>query len=175
MDFAEKIWSWISSNSNGIGVILSLVGFGILWYQTWQTRTSAEASRVASAQAVQTISDNDTIADLSLIRAELGHLQVSLRDKHYEVALLQTQALRERFHQIRTRRGFTTDARHTEIQEIVTFLKKLQDRLERQCSEPESTSIVIATVNGRVSDIGVKTAEWIEEIRFTLGGSRNDR
>jgi hypothetical protein len=170
MDLVEKIWHWIGTNSNVISILLSLIGFGILWYQTWKTRTSADAAKTASAEAVQAISDNDTIADLSLLRAEMAHLQVTIRGKHYEIGLSQTQALPERFHQLRTRRGFTTEMRHTEIQEIVTFLKKLQDRLEKQCANP-STLITTSGINGRLSDIGVKTAEWIEEIRFTLGGT----
>src|SRR4030095_1119126 len=101
MDALAATWTWLSQNSNGIGILLSLVGFGITWYQMWKTRNAAEAAQVASNRAVQAMSDNDTIADLAMIKSELAHLQIAIREKHYEVVLLQAQPLRERFHQLR--------------------------------------------------------------------------
>jgi hypothetical protein len=136
------LWDWIQNNSSGLSVVLSLLGFLVLWWQTKKARNAAEAARMASAKAAQAISTTATISDLATIRSELKIVQVALRGERFETALLQAQSLRERLDQLRSRVGFDADETGIQIQGMVTFLKKLHDQLENKCGNAESVLAV---------------------------------
>jgi hypothetical protein len=56
---------------------------------------------------------------------------------------------------------------------MVTFLKKLQDILERKLEEPES-HVAVRPANNRLSDYTSEVSAWMEEVRFLHGGSGDD-
>lgn len=145
----------------------------LLWYQTRKARTAAESARLASDRAIRAISDTDTISDLATIRSGMKRVQVALHGGRYETALLQSQSLRETLHQLRSRRGFGTDERRTQIQSMVAYLKKLQDLLERKHEEPESR-VAVRPANNKLSDYTTEVSAWMEEVRFLRGGSDDD-
>lgn len=168
------MWSWIQGNSSGLSILLSLAGFAVLWLQTRKARTAAEAAKLATEGAIQAISDTDTISDLATIRSGMKRVQVALHGSRYETALLQSQSLRETLNQLRTRPGFGTDQRGTRIQSMVTFLRKLQDGLERKLEEPES-QVLVRPANNKLSDYTSEVSVWMEEMRFLRGGPANDQ
>lgn len=173
MESLKNIWLWIQGNSSGLSILLSLAGFALLWYQTRKARTAAESARLATDRAIRSISDTDTISDLATIKAGMKRVQVALHGARYETALLQSQSLRETLNQLRSRRGFRTDERTTQIQSMVAYLKKLQDLLERKLEEPESR-VVVRPANNKLSDYTAEVSAWMEEVRFLRGGSDDD-
>jgi hypothetical protein len=172
----KVIWDWTQQNSNGIGVILSLfgiilslAGFYLLWIQTKKAQNSADAARIATERAIRAIVESDTVADLATISSELKRVQVALHGGRFETALLQAQVLRERLYQLRSRTGFTSDEKKTQIQSMVTFLRKLQDSLEKKLEEP-GFQVSVRAANGKISDCVTDISVWIEEVRFLIRG-----
>lgn len=170
MDFFKAIWSWIQFNSNGLSILLSLIGFAIVWLQLRKTRDAAEAAKHATDKALRAISDTDTISDLATIRERVKKLQEALRGSRYEISLHETQSLRENLHQLRNRRGFEANERKIQIQGMVTFLRKLQDHLERNL-EDSTHQVPVPSFNANLSDYATTISEWMEQMRFTLGGT----
>jgi biopolymer transport protein ExbB/TolQ len=174
----KSLANWIEVNSALIGVILSFVGlllsilgFYILWMQTRKIRSAAQAAASATEDALRAISDTDTISDLSSIRERFKKVQVALRSARFETALIEVQSLRESLHQLRNRRGFVTDESKIEIQEIVTFLRRLQTHFEKRMFD-EAYQFPTPAANKALADHGAKVSEWLEKMRYLRGGDR---
>lgn len=172
----NSFWDWITEHSGFIGAVLSfvgllvsLLGFYLLWIQTKRIRSSSEAANVATAQALAAISDTDTISDLAAIRERLKKVQIAVRSGRYETALNETQTLREGLHQLKSRRGFATDESKMEIQEMVTFLRKIQTHFEKWLAD-DAYPVPGTAMNQTLSDLSTKTSEWIEKMRYVRGG-----
>lgn len=168
-------WLELHSQATGIllsllSVVLSLVGFYILWRQTKKIRSSAQASAIATERAFSAISDTDTISDLSGIRERIKKVQVAIRSDRFETALNEVQSLRESLHQLRNRRGFVTDESKTEIQEMITFLSKLQTHFEKWMAD-ESYVVPRLAAHKGLADHAAKVSEWMEKMRYLRGGN----
>jgi len=165
MQALAALWEWIQSNSSGISIILSLLGFLVVWLQLRKTRSAAEAAEDAARSALETIAEADTIADLATIRAGMGKVQVALRGRRFEAALIEAQSIRERLSQVRTRQEFNNEKSQTEMQLMVGYLKKLQDKLEKDLQNG-STTMDVQKPNSMLGDFQGSLAKWIEEMRF---------
>jgi hypothetical protein len=167
-NYIQNIWTWLQTNSNGLSILLSLLGFAVVLLQLKKTQNAAESAKIATEKALQAISDGDTSSDLATIRERVKKLQVALRGERYEIAHHEAQSLREALHQLRNRKGFESDDLRTEIQGMVTFLRKLQDQLERRLSEV-GYRIPLRKINVQLSDCATTLSEWIEKRRYRVG------
>ena len=167
------LWEWIQNNSSGLSVVLSLLGFLVLWLQTKKARNAAEAARIASAKAVHAISTTVTISDLATIKSELKLIQVALRGERFETALLQAQILRERLDELRNRASFGAGEGGIEIEAVVSYLKKLHVQLEGKCENSESM-LAVVRINVKLSDFTMMVSGWMEKATFPVGGQGND-
>jgi len=168
-DFIKTALEWARDDSALISIALSVVGFLVVLLQLRKTRTAAEAAKLATDRALQAISDTETISDIATIKERIKKVQVAVQGGRYEVALHESQFLRESLHQLRNRRGFDTDADKTEIQEIITFLRKIQDYFERHLQDP-TFEVPARFINRGLFDQATKVSEWIEKMRFVRGG-----
>jgi len=159
------MWIWLRENSDVISIILSLIGFGLIWHQARRARSAAEASQLATSRALGLMSHRLTIADLSSISSSMGEVQTALRGGRVETALLRTQDIREQLVRLRGRPGFNTRARLTEIQTIVVDLAKLQSGLERSLFE-DTLVINVSKANDLIADQISQLGEWGEHVRF---------
>jgi hypothetical protein len=173
MDFLKAVWHLIQDNSNGLSILLSLLGFAIVLLQLRKTRGAADAAKVASNQALQAMSNSDTISNLATIRERINKVQLALRGSRYEAALIEIQTLREGLYQLRSRRGFATDERKIDIQGMVTFLSKFQDYLERHL-EDSKYEVPKRDMNNKLAEYATNLSEWMERMRFISGGDIND-
>ena len=165
----RAIWNWFQINSSGLSVILSLLGFAVVFLQLRKTRRAAEASRIAADKALRAISEIDTASDLASLKERLKGLQSSIRASRFEVAYHEAQYVREGFHQLRNRKGFESEESKLELQRMVTFLRKLQDNLERKIQEVDY-QLPVRAISANLSDHATKISGWIEQRRFELGG-----
>lgn len=171
------VWTWIRDNSGDLGLflsvidlLLSILGFYVLWIQTKKIRSSSEAAAQATREALTAISTSDTISDLSGIRERIKKVQVAVRSNRYEIALHETQTLRESLHQIRTRQTFVDEQSQIAIQEMVTFLRKIQAHFEKQLAYSEY-QVPRPAINQTLSDISTRVSEWMENTRYIGGDS----
>jgi len=169
MSLVSAIWAWLQTNSSGLSVLLSLLGFGVVLLQLSKTRHAAEASKSAADRAVRAISEVDTVSDLASLKERLKTVQISIRGTRYEVAYHEAQSLREGFHQLRNRKGFESEDSLIELQAMVTFLRKLQDHLERKIQDNEYP-LPLRAISASLTDHATKLSGWMEQRRFTLGG-----
>ena len=146
--------------------LLAVAGFLVLWVQVRRARGAAEAARQATQDAFSAMSERVTIADLSRIRARIGHVQEALRSNKFEIALIHMQDLRTELVQLRSRRSFGSDDRQATIQGIVTSLSRYQDTLERRVGDP-NVDVHVSKINSRLGDSILILAAWSEEVRFT--------
>ena len=174
----SSIWGWIRGNHilliGLLEVLIGIVGFGLTIYGLRKTRSSVEASKQATRQTLQAMSDRLTIADIALIRTSMREIQVALRGNRWESALIRIQETRATLHQLKEREGFTGDVRRTEMQEMIVRLRKLQDRLERKLGNPDASLSVMAA-NSLLSDFIDRLSEWGEQMRFMKGVKTNAR
>src|SRR5687768_15516300 len=120
------IWSWLQRNSTGIGIVLSLIGFAITWIQLARTKKAAVAAHEAAVDAKDAVARVDTVADIASAQAGIKEVQVALRGRRFETALLRSQSLREILFRLRKREGFEGEERQAVIQKMVTDLRSLQ-------------------------------------------------
>lgn len=146
--------------------LLAVAGFLVLWVQVRRARSAAEAARQATQDAFSAMSERVTIADLSRIRARIGHVQEALRSNKFEIALIHMQDLRSELVQLRSRRSFSSDERQATIQGIVTSLSRYQDALERRVGDP-NVNVPVSKINSRLGASILILAAWSEEVRFT--------
>jgi len=165
----QTAWSFLEKHSNGVSIILSIVGFAIVWLQLRKTAGAAEAAARASKAAIEAIGHADTISDVSAVQAGLREVQVALRGKRYEAALLRAQVLRESLARLRSRKGFEGDERQGRIQKVITDLRILQDKMERVL-EDSSGEFSAAVANKTLADAATEMSSFIEELRFQLKG-----
>lgn len=165
----KTIWHWFQIDSAGLGVILSLLGFLVVVLQLKKTRRAAEASKVAADRTLDAVSQIDTAFDLASLKERLKGLQSSIRASRFEIAYYEAQSLREGFHRLRNRKGFESEEGKVELQTMVTFLRKLQDQLERKIQDAEY-QLPVRPISANLSDHAMKISGWIEQRRFELGG-----
>jgi hypothetical protein len=175
----HSLWQWIQDNSTGIGVVLSLVsvilttvGFLILWIQTKKIQNSALAAAGATKDALSAIASTDTISDLSSVRERMKSVQVAIRADGFQIAAIEIQYLRESLSQLRRRRGFPVE-RHADIQTMLEFLSKTLLSLERRMVIPK-TPIRRVSINYELARHAVRISEWMEEMRNNPGGLSDD-
>ncbi len=168
--FFAAAWAWTQANASGIGILLSLLGFGIMWIQLVRTRSAAEAAERSASAAAEAIGRVDTVADIAGAIAGLKEIQLALRGARFETALLRAQTLRESLHRLRTRTGFAPDDRQARIQKMVTDLRKLQDTMERLLADPNLPFTAAAT-NKLLGDAAAELSTWSEELRFRNEGA----
>jgi F0F1-type ATP synthase assembly protein I len=166
----SSVWKWVQTNSNVVGILLSLLGFGVTWVQLIRTRNAAEAAERAATAAAEAIGRVDTVADIASAIAGLKEVQLALRGARFETALLRAQTLRESLHRLRTRTGFSADQRQARIQKMVTDLRKLQDTMERLLADP-SLPFTAAATNKILADAAAELSTWSEELRFRNEGA----
>jgi hypothetical protein len=159
------MWQWILWNASIIEIGLALVGFGFTWYQITRTRSAAEASEKATKAALKAMSERFTLADLSAISSVLGEVQTALRGARIETALIRTQGIREQIIRLRSRAGFTSTTRRTQIQKMVIDLGRLQSALETKLLDPSFKIDVTKANDLLASHIGM-ISEWGEELKF---------
>jgi hypothetical protein len=173
-EFAHESWVWVQRNSSGLSVVLSLVGFAITWLQLARTRNAAISAQEASDAALRAVGRTDTISDLAALQAGYREVQVALRGKRYETALLRAQILRDSLARVRTREPLATSDRQLRIQKMVTDLRKLQDSMEHLLESDGSTDFSAAVANKSLSDATAEVNSWMEELRFTTEGHIDD-
>jgi hypothetical protein len=135
-------------------------------------RTSAEASTRATERALHTISNSETISDFASLKERLKRLQIAIRVGSYEMAHYEAQSLREGFHQLRSRRGFESDTSQITLQAMVTFLRKVQDHLEKKLQD-QTYELPVLRISASLSDHATEISGWIEQKRFTLGEEKD--
>jgi len=168
--FLSATWKWMQANSSGIGILLSLLGFGITWIQLARTRSAAQAAERAASVTADAIGRRDTIADIASVIAGLKEVQLALRGNRFETALLRAQTLRESLHRLRTRVGIGIEERQVRIQKMVTDLRKLQDAMERLLADT-TLPFTAAATNKVLSDAAAELSAWSEELRFDSKGA----
>jgi hypothetical protein len=133
---------------------------------------SAEASRRATERALYAISNTETISDFASLRERLKRLQIAIRGESYEMAHYKAQSLREGFLQLRSRRGFDSETSQIALQALVTFLRKVQDHLEKKLQD-QTYDLPVLRISASLSDHATEISGWIEQKRFTLGEEKD--
>jgi hypothetical protein len=109
---------------------------------------------------------------MATVQSGLHEVQVALRGKRYEAALIRSQHLRETLARVRTRAGFEGSKRQVRVQKMVTDLRKLQNVMEAIIAKPESAEeFSPADANKAFGNAAAELGAWIEELRY--GGSRD--
>lgn len=165
----DDIWKWVDKNSGILSIILSLIGFIILVIQTRKAQNATEAARSATEKVIRTMSYIDTISDLARIRSEMNNIQAALRGERYETTLLRVQTSREELFQLRNRIGFESDSKRNQVQLMVTFLKRLQNDLEKKLDDSEFP-LSVSDMNIGLSDHSATVSQWAEEMKLLQGG-----
>jgi hypothetical protein len=151
-----------------IGIIdlaIGVVGFWFTFLGLQRTKNALDASRHATRQTLEIMSDRLTMSDISAVQGNIREIQVALRGSRYESALIRAQATRIRLHQLRSRPGFSDDDRRAQILQMTVHLTKLEDRLERVLADP-SLSFSVPSANRLLAGFVVDLAVWSEEVRF---------
>jgi hypothetical protein len=172
MNFLIEFWNWVQTNSSGVSIVLSVLGFGVVLLQLKKVHTSAEASRRATERALYVIANTETISDFASLRERLKRLQIAIRGESYEMAHYEAQSLREGFHQLRSRRGFDSETSQIALQAMVTFLRKVQDHLEKKLQD-QTYDLPVLRISASLSDHATEISGWIEQKRFTLGEEKD--
>lgn len=160
-DFA-LIWQWFIDH---LELIITAIAFGFTIYEIRRTKNSVEASRAATEQTIQLMSERSTIADITLIQGSLREVQVALRGMRYEAGLIRLQTIREKLNELRDRKGFTSEGRRTEIQDMVLNLTKLENRLERKLANP-NLGLSVPNANNLLGNFMNELSQWNDVIRF---------
>jgi hypothetical protein len=169
-EFVSRLWLWVLANSNGLSIVLSLVGFAILIVQVTLTKRAASAAKEAALSAVSGVEGIETVSDLAQISMGFSKVQVALRGSRWEAALIEVQVIRERLQKLRKRGGFSDEEKSAEIQKMVLFLKKTQDSLERHIATSEEKPVV-PKLNSGIADHSSTVAQWAEAVRFVKESS----
>ncbi len=161
----ENILNWLSSNIT-LDTILALLGFGFAIYEIRRTKRAVIASKEATEKTIQLLSDRSTISDIATITNGLRETQTALRGNRYEAALLRIQDLRGKLHALRSREGFKTETRLTEIQGMVFSLKRMQDSLEMCIATATTEKFSIHKNNNQLADFVTLISGWDEEMHY---------
>jgi hypothetical protein len=165
-------WTFLQRNSSGLSIFVTILGFGVTWWQLVRTQRAAAAALDASKAALAAVGRADTLSDVAAVQSGLHEIQVALRGKRYEAALIRSQHLREVMARVRTRDGFEGEARQLRVQKMVTDLRRLQDAMETVIASPdEAANFSAAKVHKALSNAAAELGGWIEELRFTTGGT----
>lgn len=159
----DIIKNWVFSH---LELILTLIGFVLTIVEIRRTKSAVVATKKATENTIQLLSDRSTISDVTSIRDSFREIQTSLRGKRFEAALIRIQELREKLYELRSREGFKSDERLQQIQEIVFGLKKMQDSIEAHISEPNKFTIPVPRYNSKLADFASQLSSWREEVHY---------
>lgn len=169
----NHLLEWLHSNIT-FDTFLTLIGFGFAIYEIRKTKSAVNASKEATQQTIQLLSDRSTISDIATIINGLRETQTALRGNQYESALLRIQDLRERLHALRNRDGFKNEERLSQIQGMIFSLKRTQDALEQYIHTNNAEKFSVVKNNNQLSEFAAQIAGWHEEMYYLNRSSKDE-
>jgi hypothetical protein len=161
------------SLSDLIQIILSVVGFGLAYFEIRKTKNAVNAASDATKDTLNSISIDFTIEDLENITSSFREIQISLRGKRYEAAIIRLQAVSNKLVKLKCRKSFSTEQRQSQIQSFVVWINRLQKKLEQAILD-DSEIKDIPNINLKLSEFMNSIAGWGEETRFETRSNKND-
>ncbi|WP_222288198.1 hypothetical protein [Rhizobium leguminosarum] len=109
-----------------LGIILSLVGFGVSLVQIRKTKNAAESARDAATLATESVRKLDSVISFATVSKALSEMKDTLIKEDYELLAGLFDKARKALIDARENHPGLTDDQRRSIQKALSFLKSLE-------------------------------------------------
>ena len=151
------------------GLIVSVVGFVWTIVGVRRSKQAAQAARAAADRASKEIFRASAMVELGAATASLEEIKRLQRDGSWPGLLDRYSTLRATLISIRASRADLGDEHRTEIQNAITYLRQIENSVERALAKGQQPSAV--KLNAVISDQLDRLSEVLGSLRNYENGS----
>ncbi len=147
MDWLTDNWGSLASAA---GLLVTLMGLWIVYWQAKKARTSAEAAEAVAGEAKEFIRRSLTVGDLQQAIDLVQTIKPLHRDARWQVVVDRYQQLRSTLADVRARHPSLTDQQDEVIQGAITQIRVVEDEVDEAMAkdaQPENAPRFNAVLN----------------------------
>lgn len=166
----EFLFSGITPDiANYIGLLLTIIGFGITWWQVIESRKASVKAMEGVQKVRKDIKRIDTVNDLSTAIAVIEEIQRHQRDDNWYLVTERYSGLRKTLVSIKVSYPELTIEQQTTIQDTVVTIRDYEKKIEsatRNGINPKD----VPRMNDLLSEKRDAIYQMLVELRNSIGG-----
>ncbi|WP_133510490.1 hypothetical protein [Candidatus Thiosymbion oneisti] len=157
VDFWPKLDAALASGwgdwASAIGLIVTLIGFGLTLVGVWRSKSAAEKAKQAVIDVQRDIRKIDTVAELSAAISAMNEIKALQRKAAWEILPDRYSTLRKALITVRSANvAALAEDQQIRLQQTITLSSNMEQDLKPYIHGPNPKPKVVARWNATVSD-----------------------
>ena len=152
-----------------VGVLLTVIGFGITIFSVWKSQSAAEKAQEAVQRVREDILRTDAVAEFSTALSIMDEIKRLQRYDAWPIVPDRYSALRKSLISIKSTCPNMSENHKELVQDAITSLRKIEEKIELESKEKEFI-IDVAKYNKILSKQLDSLQEILSQIKYEVGG-----